>query len=520
MNSIKFLITIGLIVFIKSNIVGQNVQVTNTGNPCEPSIMMDPNNPNILVAGSVLNFYHTSNDGGLTWSTQTLNSSYGVWGDPAIDVDTMGNFYFTHLSNTPGGNWIDRIVCQKSTDSGNTWSNGAYIGLNGAKAQDKQWSIVDRTNNNIYLTWTEFDDYGSANPLDSSRVLFSKSLDQGITWTNPIKINKLSGDCIDEDNTVEGAVPAVGPNGEIYVAWAGPNGIVFNRSSDQGDTWLAEEISVDPMPGGWDFDIPGLYRANGLPITKCDLSGGANHGTIYVNWSDQRNGTDNTDVWLCKSTDGGNTWSPPVRVNDDNSGKHQFFTWMDIDQKNGNLYFIFYDRRAYSDNRTDVYLAISSDGGNTFINRKISDTPFTPDLGVFFGDYNNIVAHNDVIRPIWTRFDSGVLSIWTNVSELDVILNIQEYNTENYINDVNLYPNPPTNLSYVSFKLHELSSITLELIDMNGRPIALIIDNTKMEYGKHIVPINMENYDLSKGTYYFRLSINGKPKILKTIVVE
>lgn len=117
------------------------------------------------------------------------------------------------------------------------------------------------------------------------------------------------------------------------------------------------------MPGGWNIGIPGLDRANGLPITKCDLSGGANHGTIYINWCDQRNGTGNTDVWLSKSTDGGNTCSPPAKVNDDNSNKHQFLTWMDIDQTKGNLYFVFYDRRAYSDNRTDVFIAISNDGG-------------------------------------------------------------------------------------------------------------------------------------------------------------
>ena len=66
---------------------------------------------------------------------------------------------------------------------------------------------------------------------------------------------------------------------------------------------------MDEFPGGWDYDIPGINRCNGLPITVCDLSGGSNHGTIYINWTDQRNGTDDTDVWLAKSTDGGDTWT-------------------------------------------------------------------------------------------------------------------------------------------------------------------------------------------------------------------
>ena len=201
MKSIKLSAIIILIVLIKQDISAQNIQISNTGNPREPAIMMDPNNTDILVAGSNLNFYYTSNDGGITWTVNTLTSSFGVWGDPVIDVDTSGNFYFTHLSNTPGGNWIDRIVCQKSSDNGTTWSNGSYTGLNGTKAQDKQWTVVDRNNNNIYMTWTEFDDYGSNNPSDSSRILFSKSVDQGATWSSPLKINVVDGDCLDEDNT-------------------------------------------------------------------------------------------------------------------------------------------------------------------------------------------------------------------------------------------------------------------------------------------------------------------------------
>jgi hypothetical protein len=520
MKLLKLSSTVLLVLIFKLNAIGQNIEITNTGNPSEPSIMMDPNNPNVLVAGSNLNFYYTSNDGGVIWSTQTLNSSYGVWGDPVIDIDTSGNFYFTHLSNTPSGNWIDRIVCQKSSDNGNTWSNGTFTGLNGTKAQDKQWTVVDRNNNNIFMTWTEFDDYGSSNPSDSSRILFSKSLDQGVTWSTPLKINVINGDCVDEDNTVEGAVPAVGPSGEIYVSWAGPNGLVFNRSVDQGDTWLTNEISVDPMPGGWDFDIPGLNRANGLPITKCDLSGGANHGTIYINWSDQRNGANNTDIWLSKSTDGGNVWSSPVRVNDDNSNKHQFFTWMDIDQTNGNLYFVFYDRRAYSDNKTDVFIAFSTDGGNTFTNVKISNTPFTPQTGIFFGDYTNIVAHNDIIRPIWTRLNNGQLSIWTDITPLNLIVTSLNELSDNKSTEIIQYPNPTSSISYVSFKLHELSNITLKIYDQQGRMIHAVINNDKMNYGKYIIPIDVNELNLPSGTYYIKILINDKSKTLKTVIIK
>jgi hypothetical protein len=74
---------------------------------------------------------------------------------------------------------------------------------------------------------------------------------------------------------------------------------------------------------------------------------------------------------------------------------------------------VFYDRRNYSDSRTDVYLATSHDRGETFVNTRISQTPFTPNAGTFFGDYSNISAHRGVVRPIWTRLDNTALSIWT-----------------------------------------------------------------------------------------------------------
>ena len=374
--NVKRLILLLIIFLTNLQLIAQNIMISNQNNPNEPSIIIDPKNQNILIAGANLNNYYISVDSGYTWAENTLVSSLGVWGDPTISVDTASNFYFFHLSNPSSGNWIDRIVCQKSSNNGSSWSDGSYAGLNGIKQQDKQWCVIDRTNNNMYLTWTQFDNYGSSNQNDSSIILFSKSTDAGYSWSTPIRINKTAGDCLDEDNTVEGAVPAVGTHGEIYVSWAGPNGLVFNKSLDQGNTWLNQEIIIDPFPGGWNFSISGIYRANGLPITSCDLSNGINRGTIYINWSDQRNGTTNTDIWLVKSTDGGQTWSLPIKVNDDNSNKQQFFTWMTIDQTSGYLYFVFYDRRNYSNDSTDVYMAISMDGGNTFINRKISQSLF------------------------------------------------------------------------------------------------------------------------------------------------
>ncbi len=393
---------------------------TNTSRPNEVTIDIDPNNPLNLVAGANIDYYFYSDDGGNTWNEGHLSSTYGVHGDPVITFDNYSNIYYGHLSRPAGGSLADRIVIQKSTDGGKSWNNGAGIGLtmDSEKLQDKEWIGIDFTDSpykdNIYVSWTEFDRYASANPEDKSRIRFSRSTDLGETWSEPIVISDKEGDCLDDDNTMEGAVPAIGPNGEIFIAWAGPDGLYFDKSTDGGKTFGADQILTD-VPGGWGFNVQGIYRCNGLPFTVCDISNTATNGNIYVLWADQRNGTNNTDIFLMKSTNGGSSWSEIKQVNDDNTSKHQFFPNITIDPITGYIYIVFYDRRNTVGYLTDVYIARSTDGGETFENQKVSASSFTPDQGVFFGDYIDIAAYDGMIYPCWMRMDGFSMSVWTAI---------------------------------------------------------------------------------------------------------
>jgi hypothetical protein len=186
---------------------------------------------------------------------------------------------------------------------------------------------------------------------------------------------------------------------------------MLDRSLDGGVTF-GQDIFVTSQPGGWGLDVSGIYRCNGLPVTACDISGLAYNGHVYVLWADQRNGIENTDVFITKSTDGGDSWGSAVRVNNDNSGRHQFFPWMTIDQSTGYIYVVFYDRRNTTGDATEVWLAKSTDGGNSFSNFKISQSTFTPNQQVFFGDYNGIAAMNGKVYPIWTRMVNSSRSVW------------------------------------------------------------------------------------------------------------
>ena len=491
--------------------------------PNEPSIALDIKNPNIMVAGSNLHWFAYSNDGGETWKHARLTSSYNVWGDPVIISDTASDFYYFHLSQRPDSAWLDRIVCQKSTDSGITWNDGSFTEVDG-RQHDKEWAVVDRKNNTIYMTWTAFDKYGSRNPDDSTHILFSKSSDGGKTWTKPLRLDDRGGDCIDSDSTVEGAVPAVGPEGEVYVVWSGHEKLYFDKSTDGGKTWLEHDRIIANQYGGWDYDVDGIFRCNGLPAIACDLSGGDYHGTIYVNYTDQKYGINDTDVWLIKSTDGGETWSEPVRVNDDSHGKQQFLAWMALDQTNGYLYFVFYDRRNHPDLMTDVYMAVSKDGGETFENFKISERPFFPNKQVFFGDYTNIAAHNGTIRPIWTRMDSGGTTILTAIINPDSIgVSVEEQSPIYTDFDPVLYqnyPNPFQKVTYISFKLWRPANVNLDLYNYNGQLIYTIIDNKYYPAGKFVEKIDGSKLYLTRGVYFYVLRTEHKTISKKMIIIQ
>lgn len=488
-----------------------NVLISADYDPNEPTICINPKNTNELVAGANLNNVYYSHDSGVSWTQTPVSCPWGIWGDPVMGVDTTGAFYFLHLSNPPnGGSWIDRIVIQKSTDAGVTWSDGTYTGLNGNKAQDKHWIAVDPVTNTIYVTWTQFDHYGTSNPSDSSNILFSKSTNGGLTWTTAKRINKIAGDCEDSDLTAEGAVPCVGPNGEVYVLWSNRNELWFDRSTDGGETWLEEDVLMGAQPTGWDYLVPGINRSNGLPIVVCDRSDGPNKGTLYANWSDQRNGDSNTDIWFSKSTDGGLNWTPATRVNDDNTTRQQFFTWMTLDQATGYLWFVFYDRRNYSDNQTDVYMAVSKDGGSTFKNFKVSESPFTPNENVFFGDYTNVTAHNNVVRPIWTKLVGTELSVWTALIDPDILVETLENTPNSFFSMDPAYPNPFVETTAIAFKLHSMALVTLQLFDLRGQMVAALRENEWLDYGKHIESMDAKSLGLAPGVYVAVLTVDGK----------
>jgi hypothetical protein len=525
---VKFLfyfLQIGLLCLPCSPSLGQqNICIDSTTAPEETTIAFSTINPANMVAGANITRNYYSHDTGRTWNSGYMKSPYGVWGDPIVTSDTAGNFYFFHLSTPADGHWLDRMVCQKSTDTGRTWSDGSFVGINGEKNQDKPGVALDLTNskfrNHIYLAWTQFDHYESAAPKDSSRILFSSSADGAITWSTPVRIDTHAGDCLDGDNTVEGAIRCVGPEGQVYVSWGGPDGLVFNKSIDGGKTWLPKQQKIEPIIGGWDYDITGIDRTDGLPITCCDISNGPNRGTIYINWSDQRNGKDNTDIWLVKSTDEGNTWSKPIRVNNDDGSSQQFMSWLSVDRQTGYLYCLFYDRRNHKGDTTDVYLAVSKDGGNSFINFRINERSFVPTSIDFFGDYICVQSYNEIVRPLWMQLQNHKLSIWTALlNNKDLDWAFYQPNAGAPATRTNEKGTISENKSlWFNYNLDSTQHVNLSIIDLSGKVVCSLYTNKRQKGGRHEYILNQSEHPLAPGSYAYKLDTESG-SLYKPIVI-
>jgi hypothetical protein len=392
--------------------------------PAETSIAINPVNRDHIVAVSlqamkpgspvrVSNFSYTSIDGGRTWRTLPApNTHHRVHGDDAVTIGRDGTVYHSYIAfdgiRVARPDRAATGIYVRTSRDGISWNEPVAVidHVNSAVPfEDKPWIAVDDADDsphrgNVYVAWTRFDVYGSENPDHKSHIWLARSRDAARTFTPPVQVSDSPGDAKDSDGTVEGVVPSVGVNGEVYVAWAGPKGLVFDRSVDGGYTFGADTV-VGAMPGGWDIPLPGVTRHNGMPVTAVDHSRGPHRGTVYLNWIDERNG--DADVFLASSRDAGKTWSPAVRVNDDpkGNGRPQLFTWMAVDPSDGSINVVFLDRRDTAGTQNTVTVARSTDGGRTFINHRVNRPPFPSNDKLFYGDYLGIDAHGGRVAAIY-----------------------------------------------------------------------------------------------------------------------
>jgi hypothetical protein len=199
-----------------------------------------------------------------------------------IAEDSSGNLYVTALkSSSCSGSEYDRneTFVFKSTDGGASWfeaplGGGPIACLRGH--HQRVGSIAIDSQDRIHVVW-----YGSENAESDPnhrQVLYSKSSDEGRTWTEPKNISNT------KFKTNEHPMLSVGANDELYVTW---DGNLFTRSLDHGETW--DKWSQFALSGG-------SSRTGSVVLSN---------GDIWV----VRSGID-----IVRSVDGGKTWTEEGRI--------------------------------------------------------------------------------------------------------------------------------------------------------------------------------------------------------------
>lgn len=351
----------------------------------EPSICVDPNNPNIMAVGwrqfdtINSNFRQAgaghSTNGGLTWTWTTLTPG-NFRSDPVLRSDANGNFYYASLTSATGGDIF------KSTNGGATW--GAPVN---AFSGDKEWIAVDNTNGpgrgNVYENWNvQF-----ANVPNTS---FTRSTNGGASYESP-----YTG----PNPFLKWGQMAVAPNGTLYAAGAtlDQSGHLFSKSTNaqfanQTPTFTTTSINLGGVTTGGGPNPSGL-------LGQVNISTASN-GHIFVLASVDPPGSDPLDVMFIRSTDGGNTWSSPVRVNNNPVGQnsYQWFGTMSV-APNGRIDAVYNDTSVDpSGNFSVLKYAYSLDEGVTWLGNTALTPAFNQTLGYpqqdKIGDYYDMVSDN------------------------------------------------------------------------------------------------------------------------------
>ncbi|HEV2854480.1 MAG TPA: sialidase family protein [Thermoanaerobaculia bacterium] len=435
------------------NLAHDNIQPP-TGFQSEVQIVVNPNNPNQLVAGSntakfpwscgprTIQALYYSSDGGKTWGFTCAPAplAYGLdcaalggvilGSDPALAWGANNEVYFNYMAICGvGGAPRSAIVIAKSTDGGATWTPRAIIKDSWATGEfeDKPFVAIDNHpaspySGRLYSCWVRD---------GNQKVAFSS--DGGANWTER---DVPSPPGTDTDMICEMAVQK---NGTVHMMLeaehcADPSTcfddwIFYTRSTDGGNTWTTPTLVADLNFTAFATERASCPDAVGdrclisMGSIDVDNSGGECNGTLYVTYSDRpATGTvNNMDIFVKRSIDGGNTWSPAVRVNDDTLGGNvQFFPFLTVDQVKGQPVVAWMDARNDPNNlAVDVFTTRSTNCGlsfkknvqvtqpsDEFNNSTISSTNESAANPVHninqYGDYIGLDTRNGKAYVAWT----------------------------------------------------------------------------------------------------------------------
>jgi hypothetical protein len=361
----------------------------------EPSIAVNPTDGNkMMIAWRQFNSINSdfrqagwgyTTDAGVTWTFPGVLQNNIFRSDPVTKSDETGNFFYLSLQSTQAQSFFCDDLW-RSTNGGQTFVEQSpdEAGHGG----DKEWFTIDTNvggmgHGFVYQFWTGFFacDFGE----------FNRSTDSGATWMSPINI----------PNSPDTGAMDVDTNGNLFLAGGGsPFWCVRSSNAQNGgqtptfDQTTQVNMGGDLIQGG----VNGIGLC-GQTFVAVDRSGGSTNNNVYVVASVLPTGASNgTDVMFARSTNDGQTFSAPQRINDDpiNHNKWHIFGTPSV-APNGRIDVVWLDSRNAANNiDMQLFYSYSTDGGVTWAPNIAVSNSFSPQAGYpsnqKIGDYITIVS--------------------------------------------------------------------------------------------------------------------------------
>jgi hypothetical protein len=244
-----------------------------------------------------------------------------------------------------------------------------------------------------------------------------------------------------------GFLPRVGPEGQLYVAyWDFDDGVLLKRSLNGGASFTTHNIATRMDVWGTQSGsrFPGQFRVPSLNYIDVDPNDGTLYA-VYFDTTDIQGGNSNVDIYFCKSTNQGTSWTTPVVINNDSSpGGDQFFPWIEVDQA-GRVHVMFLDsRNVQQDDNVpngmfDAYYQYSDDGGDTWTEFRLTPETWSSAGVSFIGDYSGMAVAANKVYPSYIQMDpGGDENIYVNPIEFDEVVGGPDVNGDGVVGVLDL----------------------------------------------------------------------------------
>lgn len=302
-------------------------------------------------------------------------------------------------------------------------------------------------------------------------------------------------------------------DGKLFKTLIKNNALYFTSSSNEGASWLEQEIFIDSLPKN---NLNPLSKSNQWAYTVCNKS----MGRIYVCWSDAKNGIKNNDVYLTYSDDGGKSWLDRILITYYPNHRNQLMPRLSIDEASGYLYFLYCDQKNYYHNDLyDVYLAVSRDNGRTFEKHKINSASIKLKTISTYSKYFSLVVKNKTIYPFWVEdCPRKKYTIHSTVLNDANLKNSTEENSIYFDKSIKVVYSKTCNVGFYGAKEGSIEAYIYNPIDPTFVPKLVLKStiysdkNTTEQVGNKnlsTISVDFEKLKLPRATYVLMLYNNG-----------